>query len=144
SSTSVIFRLPFMTALNMRAGVPMATPCRLKVNRDENILARLLEPNEEGRHSEKLLHVTNRLYKEGIFVQIRWTRCNKTYNIQCCQYPTLVRILPEELIYFLLILFLPLVCRTPPLVRPFASLFSPSSAHSWPHPPGARHSPFRD
>src|SRR5260370_1375800 len=24
-----------------------------------------------------LLHVTNPVYKEGIFVQIRWTRCNK-------------------------------------------------------------------
>jgi hypothetical protein len=32
--------------------VPMATPCLLTVNRDENILARLLEPNEEGRHSK--------------------------------------------------------------------------------------------
>ena len=39
--------------------------------------------------------MTNPLYKEGIFVQIRWTRCNKTYNIQCCQYPALIRILPE-------------------------------------------------
>ena len=28
----------------------------------------------------KLLHVTNPLYKKGIFVQIRWTRCNKTNN----------------------------------------------------------------
>ena len=46
--------------------------------------------------------------------------------------------------HFRLILFLPLVCRTPLLVRPFASLFSPSSAHSWPHLSGARHSPFRD
>jgi hypothetical protein len=46
--------------------------------------------------SENLLHVTNPLYKQGIFVQIRWTHCNKTSNIQCCQYPALVRILPEE------------------------------------------------
>src|SRR5579864_6455901 len=54
------------------------------------------------------------------------------------------RVQGGEPIYFRLILFLPLVCRTPPSVRPFASLFSPSSAHTWPHPPGARHSPFRD
>ena len=47
--------------------------------------------------SEKLLHVTNLLYKKGIFVQIRWTHCNKTNNIHCCQYPALVRILPEDL-----------------------------------------------
>jgi hypothetical protein len=40
--------------------------------------------------------VTNRLYKEGNFVQICWTRCNKTSNIQCCQYSALIRILPEE------------------------------------------------
>ena len=45
---------------------------------------------------KKLLHVTNRLYKEGIFVQIRWTHCNKTNNFQCCQYHPLIRILPEE------------------------------------------------
>src|SRR4051794_31445737 len=54
--------------------------------------------------SLNLLHVTNRLYKEGIFVQIRWTRCNKTSNIQCCQYPLLIRILPEEPILFLRII----------------------------------------
>jgi len=45
---------------------------------------------------KKLSHVTNPLYKEGIFVQIRWTHCNKTSNIQCCQYPALVRILPDD------------------------------------------------
>jgi hypothetical protein len=45
---------------------------------------------------KNLSHVTNRLYKQGIFVQIRWTHCNKTSNIQCCQYPALIRILPEE------------------------------------------------
>src|ERR1039457_4407781 len=43
-----------------------------------------------------LSHVTNLLYKQGIFVQIRWTHCNKTNNFQCCQYHTLIRILPEE------------------------------------------------
>jgi hypothetical protein len=91
-----------------------------------------------------LLHVTNQLYKEGILVQIRWMLCNKTSNLQCCQYHALIRILPEEPNYFRLILFPPLVCRTPPLARAFASFLSPSSAHSWPHPPGARHSPFRD
>src|SRR6266849_10993136 len=45
---------------------------------------------------KKLSHVTNRLYKQGIFVQIRWTHCNKTSNIQCCQYPALIRIPPDE------------------------------------------------
>src|ERR1039457_7459177 len=43
-----------------------------------------------------LSHVTNLLYKQGIFVQIRWTHCNTTNNFQCCQYHTLIRILPEE------------------------------------------------
>jgi hypothetical protein len=49
-----------------------------------------------GILKENLLHVTNQLYKQGIFVQIRWTRCNKTYNIQCCQHHALIRILPDE------------------------------------------------
>jgi len=44
----------------------------------------------------KLLHVTNLLSKEGIFVPIRWTYCNKIINLQCCQYHTLIRVLPEE------------------------------------------------
>jgi hypothetical protein len=49
-----------------------------------------------GILKENLLHVTNQLYKQGIFVQIRWTRCNKTYNIQCCQHHALIRILPDS------------------------------------------------
>jgi hypothetical protein len=36
------------------------------------------------------------LYKMGILVQMRWTRCNKTNNFQCCQYHALIRILPGE------------------------------------------------
>jgi hypothetical protein len=52
------------------------------------------------RHSENLLHVTNRLYKEGISVQMRWTDCNKTNNFQCCQHHSLIRVLPEEPILF--------------------------------------------
>jgi hypothetical protein len=46
--------------------------------------------------SENLLHVTNRLYKEAIFVRTPWARCNKTNNFQCCQYRTLIRVIPEE------------------------------------------------
>src|SRR5580765_5370793 len=34
--------------------------------------------------AENLLHVTNLLYKQGSFVQIHWTHCNKTNKIQCC------------------------------------------------------------
>ena len=45
--------------------------------------------------SKNLLHVTNRLYKEGMFVQIRWMHRNKTSNFQCCQCHTLIRVLPE-------------------------------------------------
>jgi hypothetical protein len=48
------------------------------------------------QHSKNLLHVTNPLYKVGIFVQMCWTYCNKTSNFQSCQYHTLIRILPEE------------------------------------------------
>ena len=44
----------------------------------------------------KLLHVTNQLYKEGIFAQMRWTYCNKTNNFKCCQYRYLIRVIPEE------------------------------------------------
>lgn len=44
----------------------------------------------------KLLHVTNRLYKEDTSVQLRWTCCNKTNNFQCCQYNAMIRVLPEE------------------------------------------------
>ena len=51
--------------------------------------------NEGSARQKKLLPVTNRLDKEGIFVQIRWRHCNKTNNIQCCQYHALVRILPD-------------------------------------------------
>ena len=43
----------------------------------------------------KLLHVTNLLPKEAIFVPIRWTYCNKIINLQCCQYHTLIRVLPD-------------------------------------------------
>ena len=45
---------------------------------------------------ENLSHVTNALYKEGIFVQILWTYSNKTNNFQCCQQHTLIRVLPED------------------------------------------------
>jgi len=44
---------------------------------------------------QKLLHVTKRLSKEGIFVQIPWAHCNKTNRLQCCQYHTLIRVLPD-------------------------------------------------
>ena len=47
---------------------------------------------------KKLSHVTNWLCKEGIFAQMRWTHCNKDNNIQCCQHPALIRILPEDLL----------------------------------------------
>ena len=61
-------------------------------------------PNGGGEvPSEYLSHVTNPLYKVGIFVQICWTHCNKTNKFQCCQYYALIRILPEEpkhLLYF--------------------------------------------
>jgi tetratricopeptide (TPR) repeat protein len=58
-----------------------------------------LEPAPNGGGevpSEDLSHVTNPLYKEGIFVQIRWTNCNKTNNFQCCQYYALIRIQTER------------------------------------------------
>jgi len=44
----------------------------------------------------KLLHVTNRLSKVGVFVQIRWTYCSKTNNFHCCQCWHLIRILPDD------------------------------------------------
>jgi len=50
----------------------------------------------EVRPLGKLLHVTNLLSKEGISVQIRWTYCNKANNFQCCQYHSLIRVLPDE------------------------------------------------
>ena len=42
-----------------------------------------------------LTHVTNPLSNRGIFVQIRWMHCNKSNKFQCCQYPAVIRILPE-------------------------------------------------
>ena len=48
------------------------------------------------RSARNLLHVTTPLSNRGIFVQICWTRCNKTNIFQCCQYPGVIRILPEE------------------------------------------------
>ena len=50
----------------------------------------------EVRPLGKLLHVTNLLSKEGISVQIRWTYCNRAINFQCCQYHSLIRVLPDE------------------------------------------------
>lgn len=45
--------------------------------------------------SVNMLHVTNLLSKEPIFVQIRWTHCNKPNNFQCYQYQVLIRVLPD-------------------------------------------------
>ncbi len=62
---------------------------------------------------QKLLHVTNRLYKEGIFVQISWTHCNQTNDLQCCQHHSLIRVLPEEPICFSITFASPMVYGQP-------------------------------
>src|SRR4051794_21783599 len=45
---------------------------------------------------QSLLHATNPVSKLAISVQIPWTPCNKTNNLQSCQHHPLIRILPEE------------------------------------------------
>ena len=68
----------------------------IRKNREEDAVVQTGDIEMKVGIPKKLLHVTNRLYKEGIFVQIRWTHCNKTNNFQCCQYHALIRILPDE------------------------------------------------
>jgi len=61
---------------------------------------RRLLRDSKVRIVKNLLHVTNQLYKEGILGQIRWKYCNRIHNFQCCQYHTMIRVLPEEPNYF--------------------------------------------
>src|SRR6266849_6760990 len=56
----------------------------------------LASPTRNLSSPGNLLHVTNPLRKEPIFVLIRWTHCNRNNNFKCCQYSTLIRVLPEE------------------------------------------------